>query len=91
MNWLFALFHDPMLDTILKEVRKMAGELDALEAKVTAASGVIDSAIELMQGLHAKLDEAIASGDMSRVAAVNDQLDAKTTALAAAVAANPLP
>lgn len=67
---------------------EMAGELDTLEADVTAQSTVIDSAVTLLNGLKAKLDAAIASGDMSRVAAVNAEIEAKTAALASAVQAN---
>lgn len=69
----------------------MAGELDKLEADVAAEQGVIASAVTLLQGLKAALDAAIASGDMSRVAAVNAQIEAQTQALADAVSQNPLP
>jgi hypothetical protein len=67
---------------------KMAGELDRLEAEVAENSSAIDSAITLLKGLKDALDAAIASGNMSRVSAVADALDAKTAALAQAVVAN---
>ena len=69
----------------------MSAELDKLEADVAAEGQVIESAVLLLAGLKAALDAAIASGDMTRVAAVNAEIEAKTAALAAAVADNTLP
>jgi len=76
------------VEALNRKEARMAGELDQLEADVTGISNAVDASIALMQGLKAKLDEAIASGDMSRVVAVNAELEAKTQALAAAVVAN---
>lgn len=76
------------LNLILTKENQMAGELDQLEADVAGIGTVVDSAVTLLGGLKAQLDAAIASGDMSRVAAVNATLEAKTQALAAAVVAN---
>ncbi len=70
------------------EITQMAGELDTLEGDVSGQTTVIQSAVTLLQGLKAALDVAIASGDMSRVAAVNAQIESNTQALAAAVQAN---
>ena len=70
-----------------KEVLQMA-VLDDLEREVSELSTASDSAIALLQGLKAALDEAIATGDLNRVQAVVDQIDAKEKALAAAVVAN---
>jgi hypothetical protein len=87
--------HDK-LDEILFLVReinrrekKMAPELDRLETQVAATDGVIDSAVVLLQGVKAKLDE-LASVD-PRVAALADDLGIKTQALAEAVANTPTP
>jgi DNA-binding FadR family transcriptional regulator len=91
MRWLQQLFHDPMLDTILKEVRKMAGELDALKQQVTEMAGVEQSAVALIEGLHQRLTDAIAAGDPAALQALADDLKGQKDALAAAVAANPLP
>jgi CTP:molybdopterin cytidylyltransferase MocA len=77
-----------MLKTSAKREVKMAGELDQLEEVVTLQTTVIGSAVSLLEGLKALLDAAIASGDMSRVVAVNAQIEAQTQALAAAVFAN---
>jgi len=82
---------DQILNAVLTtkaEVTQMAGELDTLESDVTAQTDVIQSAVTLLSGLKAALDAAIASGDMSRVAAVNAQIESQTQALSAAVAAN---
>lgn len=76
------------LGTIRSTEAKMSGELDKLEQDVAAQATVIDSAVELLKGLKAKLDEAIAAGDMSRVSAVTAEIEARTQALADAVAAN---
>lgn len=66
----------------------VAGELDLLVAKVAANTEVTGSAVTLLQELKAKLDAAIAAGDMTAVAALAEQLGANTDALAAAVSAN---
>lgn len=77
-----------MLRRIFEKVNNMAGELDALRAEVANNTTVANSAVALLQGLKAALDAAIASGDMSQVQALSDQLGQNDTALAAAVAAN---
>lgn len=69
-------------------------ELATLTAEVTETNGIIDSAVTLIQGLAARL---IALGQnatdlaslKAAVAAEAARLDAKSTELAAAVAANP--
>ncbi len=76
------------LGTIRNTEARMAGELDKLEQDVAAQGTVIDSAITLLKGLSAELAAAIASGDMTRVAAVNANIEAKTQALADAITAN---
>lgn len=70
------------------EVRTMAGELDALEAQVTAVSDAEDAAIALLNGLFQQLQDAINSGNPARIQAVTTTLKAKTDALAAAIVAN---
>ena len=62
--------------------------LDELKAKVAANTTVIGSAIALLQGLKAKLDEAIASNDPAALKALSDELAATDQSLADAVAAN---
>lgn len=69
------------------ETRLMSA-LDNLRAQVERNTSVTDSAITLLQGLKAQLDNAIASGDPAAVQAVADNLGAETDKLAAAVTAN---
>lgn len=88
---IIAFKQPPQLDVIerINQLEtKMAGALDRLETEVAETTTVIDSAIVLLKGLKDALDAAIASGNMSRVSAVADTLDAQTNALAAAVVAN---
>lgn len=66
----------------------MATALDNAERETAEATTVMRSAATLLSRLKAKLDEAIASGDMTRVQAISDALDTEGDALAAAVAAN---
>ena len=83
------------LDTILLilaqvrgKVEKMAGELDGLRAQVAANTTVIGSAIALIQGIKAKLDAAIASGDPAALAALSVELKTQDDALAQAIVVN---
>ena len=66
----------------------MSAELQELTAKVAANSVVIDSAVELLNGLKERLDAAIASGDPAALAALSASLGTDTQELADAVAAN---
>jgi hypothetical protein len=77
------------LDQILAQGASLMADLAALQAEVTKVVGVEQSAITLIQGLSAQLKAALASADPAALQAVIDQLDAKTTELAAAVAAPP--
>ena len=74
---------------ILEEIRKMSAQLDALVAAVSANTTITESAITLLQGLHAKLLELIANGiDPVAVQQLADDLSAQTQKLADAVTAN---
>lgn len=66
----------------------MALDLSELQTKVEANTAVSDSAVVLLQGLKAKLDEAIASNDPAMLKALSDALGADTQELAAAIATN---
>jgi hypothetical protein len=79
---------EALLTLTLTKGDAMAGELDDLQREVAENNDAVQSAITLLQGLKAKLDEAINSGDMTKVAALSAQLSAQTDALAAAVTAN---
>lgn len=65
--------------------------MDTLQAEVEAAEGAEASALALLQGLTQQLEDAIAVNHPSAVPELVEQLKASTDALAAAVAANPLP
>ena len=69
------------------ENRIMAA-IDDLKREVTENQDAVQSAIVLLGNLKTKLDEAIASGDMSQVQALSDTLSSNTDLLAQAVAAN---
>lgn len=68
--------------------RKTMAALDDLAREVAELTSTTDSAIALIEGLKAKLDDAIATGDMDEVQNLSDSLSAQTDRLAAAVAAN---
>jgi translation initiation factor 1 (eIF-1/SUI1) len=75
---------------LTKKVLEMSAQLDALTAAVAANTTVTGSAIELLNGLHAKIVELLAQETIDPVAvqALADELSAKTQALADAVTAN---
>jgi hypothetical protein len=62
--------------------------IDNLRTEVQENTNATQAAITLLNGLKQRLDEAIASGDMTQVQALSDELSGNTDALAAAVAAN---
>lgn len=76
------------LDTIIATQRIIMAALDTLKTEVAETTTVMASAVALLQGLKAKLDEAIASGDPAALAALSAELDTNTNALAAAITAN---
>jgi hypothetical protein len=64
-------------------------DLSPLHNEVESTKGVIASAIALINGIAAKLREALAGDDVSgEVSAIAAELEAAKTALAEAVAAN---
>ena len=79
---------------IREELRHMSAELEAVALEVEETKGVEESAVVLLQGLSARLDQlaadlAAAGIDNSRVLELSAELDASSDALAAAVAAFP--
>lgn len=62
--------------------------LDDLKANVQKNTDATASAVTLLGNLKTALDAAIASGDMSQVQALSDQIGTNDAALAAAVTAN---
>jgi ABC-type sulfate transport system substrate-binding protein len=85
-----------ILGSIQEEETKMSAQLDDLIVIVQNTEGVEDSAIALLQGLSADIAtlaaELAAQGiDNQKLVDLGVELDTKTAALAAAVAANPVP
>lgn len=74
------------LGAILRKEHHMAGELDFMQAEISETKAVQESAVLLLQQLKTLLDAAIASGDMTQVAVLAQQLSDQTDTLAAAVA-----
>lgn len=68
--------------------RTIMAALDDLSREVSEVNTAVDSAITLIEGLKAQLDEAIATGDMAEVQALSNSLSESTDRLAAAVTAN---
>lgn len=62
--------------------------LSDLQAAVAAENQVIASAITLLSGLKAQLDQAIANQDTGALQALSNDIGNQAAALAAAVAAN---
>lgn len=73
---------------IIKNLQTMSNQLDALKAEVAENKSITNSAITLLTGLKAKLDDAIASGDPQQLQQLSDELGASNDALAAAITAN---
>ena len=75
------------LKALLTQQRKAEmADLEALRAEVAKVSTVEDSALALIKGLRDQLAAAQAGSDPAAIQAIIDQLDAKATELAAAVA-----
>jgi len=79
---------------IRKELKHMSAELEALAVEVEETKGIEESAVVLLQGLKARLDQlaadlAAAGIDNALVVELSTELDASSDALAAAVAAFP--
>lgn len=71
---------------LAKQGAIMAGELQRLQTEVTEMSGVVDSAIGLINGLAQQIRDL--ANDPAALTAMADELDAKAAALADAVVAN---
>jgi hypothetical protein len=85
-----------LLEKIYKKEIKMDAELEVLIAQVAVTQGIEQSAITLIAGIAAQLadlaeqlaDEPI---EAAKILEMSNNLKASSDALAAAVAANPLP
>src|SRR6266568_1574916 len=79
---------DQILTAVTQGAARMATDFTALQAQVQATTDAEQSAILLLNQLHADLVAAQASGDPAQVQAVIDALGTSQAALAAAVKAN---
>jgi hypothetical protein len=80
-----------MLTILQKGEQTIMADLNTLTDDVTQNTSVVKSAEALLTGLKTQLDAAIAAnanGDPTKLAALSAQLEANTSELAAAVAAN---
>jgi hypothetical protein len=77
-----------IVKNILLKERKMSQELDDLIAEVAETRNVEEAAVIAINGLIAKLDEALASNDPAKIAQATADLKASAAALAAAIPAN---
>lgn len=75
-----------VMGLILGNTESIMAAIDDLQAAVAAEDTVIDSAITLIQGIPALI--AAAGVDPAKLAALQSDITAKSSALAAAVAAN---
>ncbi|MEO6588946.1 MAG: hypothetical protein ABIP06_06430 [Pyrinomonadaceae bacterium] len=73
---------------VIAQLGVIMSALDNLRREVGETKTVAASAVALLRGLKAKLDEAIASGDPAAIQALADEIDTDTNALAAAVTEN---
>lgn len=62
--------------------------IEDIRAQVASQRTVIASAVELLRGLHTKLDDAIKSEDPAALQALADDLKSNTDTLASAVQEN---
>ncbi len=74
--------------TLTPQLEAIMSALDVLRAEVADNRGVINSAITLLNGLKAQLDEAIATGDPGSLIELAAELESQTNRLAEAVALN---
>lgn len=68
--------------------RKTMAALDDLTREVAEARTAVDSAVALIEGLRAQLQDAIDSGDMEQVQTLANDLGASTDRLTAALQEN---
>lgn len=79
-----------LFSTLILHVRteRIMALLDDIIARVTELKTVDDSVVALLTDLKARLDEAIASGDLAKLQVIADAIGVETARLSAAVTAN---
>lgn len=78
-----------LLNIIKLQNTKMANEIEDLTSEVSETKGIMQSAKTLIEGFASAL--AAAGTDKVKLAQLKSDLDAGSTELASAIAANPLP
>ena len=76
------------IDNIIQQEAEQVADLTQIQNDVAANGDVVQSAVTLLQGLKAQLDEAIASNDPAALAELSAALEQQTQSLADAVTAN---
>lgn len=76
------------LSALQQRIDAMSQALDDLIVRVNEIETVADSAIELIAGLKAKLDEALANADLAAIQELSDRLGAQSQELADAILAH---
>ncbi len=79
---------DSLLKLLVQQQENVMAAIDDLTADVTTNTSVVQSAVALLSNLTTQLNAAVASGDMTQVAALATTLSTNNAALAVAVAAN---
>lgn len=77
-----------LINKLLNQEVKVMSALDDLTAQVHANTDLEQSAVSLIQGIAAQLQEAINNNDSSALSALASQLNTSAAALGAAVTAN---
>lgn len=77
-----------LIETIHSLEGHVMSALTELQTEVSETKTVVQSAIVLIKGFKAALDEAIAAGDPAALTALSQELDTTTNELAAAVTEN---
>jgi hypothetical protein len=83
---------------LIKEYTLVAQEIDDLTVEVTETVGIMNSALALINGINARIQAAVDAAleanptvDLSGLVTLKTELDASSSALAAAVSANSPP
>ncbi len=80
--------HTALLNQLLGQGDEMQADLVTLTAQVAENTSVEGSAVTLIQGIAKQLADAIAANNPAALDALQAQLNASATALAAAITAN---
>lgn len=80
--------NETTLNQLAKQERNTMAALDDLSAQVKANTDLEQSAITLIQGIAAQLQQAVTNNDSAALSALAQQLQASAAALGSAITAN---